>query len=401
MRLHPRYACSAVGAHARPCSWGGRLLALLVGICLIGVHPHHASANAPPPVKPGSMKPDSPATMLELDSEDAVLGRRLGHAMRRAFAQRGLDDGRRDSLAELRLAMGCTEDEPECLAKGGKTLGVKTLIYGRLETTKAGHVLDVSMLAVESAKVTSSVRLTLSAAELGESAIDRTAERVVADLLGEEVEPAAVVPPPAPPAPAPAATTSSVPPADITPTSPTPARKGKFWWGLETPTPKWKWALFGTSVALVTVSTASLIGTLVGLRKQEDELVETAYASLEDTYPEGHPMAGQPNEQNDVDPRLVDDICAAGREHPDDPVNPDSVRNKSVTEVCNRGDSLEKGVIASYALLGISLAATFAFTGVLLIHRSKPAARRAAARRLRVSFSPGPRGFGGAVSGRF
>lgn len=382
------------------CSWGRRLSAIAVGVCLIGVHPHPASAAAPVPA--GKERPshvETPATMLELDSDDAALGRRLGASLRRAFAQRGVDDGRRESLAELRLAMGCTDDAPECLARGGRTLGAKTLTYGSVQTTKAGVVIDLTMLAVESAKVSASVRLTVSAADLDERAIDATAERVVADLLDEEVVPAPVEPPPAPP-PAPEPTTTAI---ELPAPAPEPVRKGKYWWGLERPTPKWKWALFGTSVGLVAVSTAGLIGTLVGMRLKRDELVDTANASLQDTYPSGHPMQGQPNTANDVDPTVADDICFTAREHPpDDTANPDSVRNKSVTEVCNEADGLEKGVLASGVLLGVSLAATLASTLVLVLHRNERGGSRAAVRRRwHVSLSPGVHGVGGAVTGRF
>jgi hypothetical protein len=347
---------------------------------------------------------DAPATMLELDGDDAALAGRLGQALRRAFAQRGLDDGRRESLAELRLAMGCAEDEPECLARGGRTLGVKTLTYGNLRRSKDGYVLDMTMLAVDSAKVTSSVRLTLSAAELGSGSIDRTAERVVADLLDEEVVPAPVEPPPVPPAtPAPTATSPATAPVDAPVPGPREGGKGKIWWGLEKPTPTWKWALLGTSIALVVGSTISVIATNVATTRKRDELIDTANASLVDTYGPGHPMEGELNRMNDVNPMEVDDICAAAREHPpEDTMNQDSVRNKSVVEVCNSGDALEKGVYASYGLLGVSLLSTLVFTGVLLIHRKKgPAAHATARHRVRMSFSPSLRGFGAAVTGRF
>ncbi|HET6584909.1 MAG TPA: hypothetical protein VFG69_15740 [Nannocystaceae bacterium] len=344
-------------------------------------------------------------TLLELDSPDKSVAGRLGQALRRALAKRGLDNGRRDSLVELRLAMGCAQDEPSCLAKGGAALEVRRLIYGALRPKSDGYVLELSVLVVESATIESTVSVPLSASDLAEATIDRTAERIVVQLLREEPEPprppveSAVTPPPTvdrsvPPPPSPTTTRSA---EDDAP----PPRSRKVWWGLDRPTPRWKWALFGTSAGLLVASSVAAIALRVRIGQTRQRLVDTANDSLVDVYPPGDPRAGQPNPMNDVDPAVVDDICVAARSHPQgDTTHADSVTNKKVTEVCNFGEGLERGQIAALTLVGISLASTLVFAGLLFIHRGRKDAT-ATTRRLQMSLAPTQRGITAAMTGRF
>lgn len=409
-----------MGARACRRSFAGRLVAAVLGVGLVGASPQTAwpseLAHAQAPKPASAKKPAAAATVLELDSDDNVLAGRLGQSLRRAFAQRGLDDGRRDSLAELRLAMGCKKDEPACLARGGRALGVKTMIFGSLRATKTGTTLVLSVLAVESASIESSVRVELEDSDLGEASIDDTAERVVSELLGEAVvpepsEPVVQAPsasprttpaieakpsPPPPPEPSTSTSTSTSLPADRG------KRNSKFWWGLEKPTPKWKWAAFGTSAGLLVASSTAAIALVASMGRLRDRLIQTANDSLVDEYPSGSPNAGQPYTLNDVDPAHEADICAAAREHPpEDMQNPESVRNKKVVEVCNRGDGLEKGAFATFAVVGVSLAATLVFTGLLLIHRREPRTNARARHRVLPSFGASGQGVGASLSGRF
>jgi hypothetical protein len=386
-----------VGQRSRRSSLAHRFGVVLFGLVLV------ATARPVAARRPPADEAD-PGTVLELDSSEKVVAARLGQALRRALAKRGLDNGRRDSLVELRLAMGCIRDEPACLAKGGEALDVRRLIYGSLRPKGDGHVLELSVLIVDSASVESTVSVALSAADLGEAAIDRTAERIVVDLLKEEAEqPLPPVDPsvapgtivdrsvPPPPPPAPSATTGEPEP-----------RKRKLWWGLDRPTPRWKWALFGTSAGLLVVSSITAIALRVAIARTQDKLVRTANESLVDVYPTDDPRAGQPNEQNDVDPALVSDICRAAREHPpDDAANPQSVRNKKVTEVCNVGEGLERGIFTTFGFIGVSMAATLVFAGLIFIHRERNGTTNASTRRPRMSLGPTQRGFGAAISGRF
>jgi len=360
---------------------GGRIVALVVGLALVGTTPTvaiAAHARAPEQVEAG--------TMLELDAADAALGARVGASLRRAFARRGLDDGRRDSLVDLRLAMGCENDEPSCLAKGGRALGVERLIYGSLQPGADGVVLALSVLVVDAARVGAAHRVVLTAEDLEAANLDATAERVVVELLGERSVPAPV---------AVSGGAATVPTTSVVAAPPPPApvvskpvqtdagpRTGKIWWGLERPTPKWKWALFGTSVGLLAASSAAAIGLSVSVRvRMRDRLVAAANDSLTDESP-----------VNDVDPSVVNDICGYAREAPDDTM-PDFVRNKSVVKECNIAETQEKGLYAAAAMAGISLAATLVFTGLLVMHRTP--------RRVQASVGMTPHGGGATLMGRF
>src|SRR5262245_26901882 len=81
---------------------------------------------------------DEPASVLGLESDDGNAGEALTKALRKAFAKRGLAGGQEMSLSELRLTMGCSGDDPKCLAEGGKAIEVQRLVYGTLKKTGGG-----------------------------------------------------------------------------------------------------------------------------------------------------------------------------------------------------------------------------------------------------------------------
>jgi hypothetical protein len=327
---------------------------------------------------------DEPAAVLTLDSEDAAAAEALSTALRTAFATRGLTSSRDMSLVELRLTMGCDDDEPACLAQGGQTLGVQRLVYGYLRPSGSGFTVDMRILEVDGAVLDRNVELELTKADLGPDKIDDTAVRIVNNLLpGEDTTDALV-----------GGDTDTLDEGDqLPPTVERAPRDRKVWFGLEKPTPAWKWAGFGTSLALALGSGVAL--AVLNSRLQgplRDELHETADASLMDD-----------NRSNDIDRRVVDNICVAARATPqgfppEDEQGRPIVTNESVTRVCNKADDYRLGTQVAGAGLAVFGLSTLVFTGLLFIHRKKPGT--VALRRHGVSLGAGPTGDGGvAVSG--
>jgi hypothetical protein len=315
---------------------------------------------------------DEPASVLGLESEDGTAGEALTKALRKAFAKRGLSGGQEMSLSELRLTMGCSGDDPKCLAEGGKAIEVRRLVYGSLKKTGGGgYVLQLNMLDVAGATVEKDIKRPLSASDLSRDKIEATAVAIVAAMLPEETDDDVVADP----------VVDDEPIGDDEPVKkpePTPRDK-KYIWGPNKPIPKWKKIGIGVSAGFFVASLGTAIGLTVATQKTlRDKLVDTANESLTDVYPPGHPMEGELNEANNVDPTQASDICFVAREHPpEDTTNPDSVRNKEVTEVCNVADGVEKGQYAAWAATAIFGVATIAFTVLIFVKKNDKAAAAA------------------------
>jgi hypothetical protein len=326
---------------------------------------------------------DDPAAILTLDGEDAATAEALTMALRKAFATRGLAGSKDMSLVELRLTMGCDDDEPSCLAQGGQTLGVRRLVYGYLRPTRDGFEVEAYLLEVESGIVDRNVTLPFKKADFGPAKIDATAQTIANNLLPGEDDDG--LPP----------RTTTTPDDFDEPPPPIdePPRERKIWFGLEKPTPGWKWAGFGVSLALAIGSGVTL--AVLNSRLQgplRDELHDTADASLLDD-----------NRSNDIDRTMVSNICNAARATPpgfppeDDQGRP-IVTNESVTNVCNKADGYRLGTQIAGASLAVFGVSTLVFTGLLFVHRKKPGAM--ALQRHGVTLGGGPTPDGGvAVSG--
>jgi hypothetical protein len=328
---------------------------------------------------------EEPASILGLESEDASAGEALTKALRNAFQKRGLGGGQEMSLVELRLTMGCSGDDPKCLAEGGKAIEVRRLVYGSLKKTgKGGYMLQLNMLDVAGASVEKELGRPLSASDLSRDKIDATATAIVQAMLPEEDSGEPV---------ADGGTVTDEPSTNFGDTdTPTPKpRDKKYVWGLDKPVPRWKAVGLGVSAGLFVVSLGTAIGLTIATRTTlRDKLVRTANESLRDVYPEDDPRAGQNNPMNDVDPTVTPDICAEARSHPEDDVdNPKSVKNKKVTEVCNVADGVEKGQFAAWAGTAVFGVATIAFTVLLFVKKNDSAAAAAAWRHdLRLGAAP-------------
>ncbi len=359
-------------------SWIRRFATILLSALLVVTLGMPARAYASVWNVHATVHVDEPASVLGLESEDGTAGEALTKALRKAFAKRGLAGGQEMSLSELRLTMGCSGDDPKCLAEGGKAIEVRRLVYGSLKKTGGGgYVLQLNMLDVAGATVEKDIKRPLSASDLSRDKIEATATAIVAAMLPEETD-TDVVPDDG--------VVDDTPIDDDGVTDPQPEpkpRDKKYKWGLDKPVPKWKKIGLGVTAALFVASLGTAIGLTVATQTtMRDKLVDTANESLTDVYPEGHPMEGQPNTGNDVDPTQVSDICGYAREHPEDDIeNPDSVRNKNVTEVCNVADGIEKGQYAAWAGTAIFGIAAITFTVLLFVKKNDNGAAAAMRRR--------------------
>jgi hypothetical protein len=343
---------------------------------------------------------EEPASVLGLESEDGAAGEALTKALRKAFAKRGLAGGQEMSLSELRLTMGCSGDDPKCLAEGGKAIEVRRLVYGSLKKTGGGgYTLQLNMLDVTGAVVEKELARPLSASDLSRDKIDATATAIVSAMLPEETDET----------PVPDSGFVEQPVTDPqdpgTRPQPKPKRDKKYVWGLDKPVPRWKKIGVGVSAGLFVLSLGTAIGlTIATQRTLRDKLVRKANESLLDVYPEGSgDLTGMPYTLNDVNPTEASDICATAREHPpEDTMNPKSVRNKKVTEVCNVADGVEKGQFAAWAATAVFGVSTIAFTVLLFVKKNENAAAAAAWRHdLRLGATPSRSGMTMGASFRF
>jgi hypothetical protein len=333
--------------------------------------------------------PDAaPAAVVGLDADAPEQGAALTQALRRAFAARGLSGGEEVNLSELRLALGCKSNSPECLARGGPLLGARRLIYGTLRRGK-GQVwkLEVALVEVDDGAATTA-SLSVSTAELAADRIDAIAEEV-ADRLAPDTAASAV---PGRGTGGLASPQSSLAEPVQMPTPADDAEQeagsGKVRWGWVRPQPRWKWVAFGVSAGITAAGAAATIGMSVWLTSKNGgfrgELVEAATKSLSDS-----------NEVNDVDPNLPAgvNLCDFARSLPTDengnPLGmPGQVRNTAVVKVCNKGDTVRSAEIGTAVTTAVGAAATVAFTLVLFLHREPTRTSAWRRHRLHVGVDP-------------
>ena len=291
-------------------------------------------------VNPAQASPPSgKASVLTLEGDDTARATALSKALEAEFSARGVGGGREMSLAELKLTMGC--DEPPslaCLASGGKTLALDSMIYGSLTKTKTGSfALKLSVMEVGSSTVSQSVNTELSADAVSDANVRATAKDIVTQVMGPEAR-VVVEKPPEPVVEAPQ------------------EQKSKLVWGRHDAA-KWKKAGLAASAALTVVSLGVAIGTYMVIRpggKLKKDLV--AAANRVDDNPD-----------NDINPYTNNDLCAEART----PVS-GGVKNGEMTKICNKADGLATAATAGFIATGIFAASTVVFTTLLFVHRDKP-----------------------------
>jgi len=285
--------------------------------------------------------PSGKASVLTLEGDDMARAQALSKALEAEFAARGVGGGREMSLAELKLTMGC--DEPPslaCLASGGKTLGLDSMLYGSLTKTKTGaFALKLSVMEVSSSTVSQSVNTELSADAVSDANVRSTAKDIVTQVMGPEKQ-ATVEPEPEPVVEAPK------------------DEKSKLVWGRHDAA-KWKKAGLAASAALTVVSLGVAIGTYMVIRpggKLKKDLVAAAERS---------PMDDNPG--NDINPYSNNDLCVEARTEV-----AGGVKNGEMTKICNKADGLATAATAGFIATGIFAASTVVFTTLLFVHRDKP-----------------------------
>ncbi|MFV8750398.1 hypothetical protein ACNOYE_07590 [Nannocystaceae bacterium ST9] len=323
---------------------------------------------------------DSKTTFLGLEGEgDKVQA--LADALRWELGQRGRDDGRTMSLAELEMTMGCGDDDIGCYAQGGQTLGSEELVYGTLTKTGAGWTVQLTTIDVAQAQVTKTVSRELTEKELTESAVAATAASLLNDLY--EVQ----------------ATESDKPPEEddsgVVPPPPEDGvdeveekKEGGLIWGAYSPRPRWKLVGLGVTGGLTVAALGTAIGTTIAIGNNgpiRKDLLAAAQDSLDDDKP-----------SNDIDPNSSSDLCQLARTPPD-PSKPNEVTNASVTKVCIKADNVATAATVSWVATGVFAVATVAFTVLLFVHKDKPAA--SAMRKRNVRFGAAPVGGGGFMVG--
>lgn len=339
---------------------------------------------APPPAAPVGAASSTTAgeqthgTWLRLRGPEGPARDRLDLALQEQAQARGLIEGHSALQVD---DVACAWADVTCLAEAGRGLSTRSLLYGELTVGDGGMVLRVARIDVERAELVREYAQPIADDTLlgdGPTQVAIAAMRVL-DIEDTAVTDGAL----------PAATLASPLPGVTTTSSsldvaPRPI-DDRVRFGIAVPTPRWKWAMLGTSAALTGVTALAAIGLSVslnrGVRKQLLQAVDDSRSDL--------------NPENDI-PRNTPDLCAAARESAD---GGKTVKNASVTKVCNRADAIQHAALGTGITAIVGLASTLVFTGLLTIHRGKVLRRDL--RSPRVTALASPRFGGVAVAGRF
>ncbi len=310
---------------------------------------HGRAAVAPTAAPAGEPAAAGHTVVLTLEGPEEIAGPLTG-ALYEEFVRRKVADPQQEemSLVELRMTMGCEGNDATCLAQGGEALGAASLVYGAVKSSgTGGYDVSLTRLDVTSRERTASLHKEIPASELEGDPLLATAAALAAELLGE-----------APPRPAAAGGEAAADP----PAGDQPKPSGKLVWGPYKPVPTWKYAVLGTSAALLagSVVTAAVTSAMIAPNGPvRDDLLQAARDSLDDANP-----------NNDVDPNMSGDLCDFARTEPTG--EPGKVTNAAVTKVCNRADTLAKVATATWITTGIFAATTVASTVLLFVHRKAP-----------------------------
>ena len=354
--------------------------------------PSSANASASHALALVAAQQMAPASVLDLDSEDPKAGADLTKALRKAFAARGMSGGEEMSFAEVKLTMGCENDDPKCLAGAGESLGVNRLIYGYLKKSGGEYKVELFVLDVGAGVIEAETSAPLTGSDLSPKRIDTTATEIVNGLFPEDED----------------GDIPDVIPVDDTDTTDEgdpvvddePKRSSPYVWGPYRPRPKWKWAGFGVGAGLAVLGLIGTAFTAARLRQPggflERELYETAEASLTD---------GSPG--NDINPDEGGDLCRNAFMAPEG--EPTKVTNQKVAEVCQKIDGYKTANWISIGVLAVGGVLTIAFTTLLFVHKDENAATSAKRRRnkrqkrglVRIDAGPTRNGFILGGTGRF
>jgi hypothetical protein len=310
-----------------------RAFALVIATALAAADVDAEAAESPPTL--------SRTDLFALDGDREAAGR-LQVALHDELRGRSLTGAEIASITELRLAMGCKPGEIDCLARGGRAMGLDRMIVGAVAKTDAGYDVELTLVDAKAGEMLQEIHMPIATASLAADAIDATAVDLVDALFPGTNTPPVFT----------AAPMESVAPADVQPPIVTHS--------VRDPRPRWMWVGFGASAGVTAVFAAATIGTAVhlkvGLRKD-------LLAAVDESGADGNP-------DNDISPGEVD-FCAAARRSPQQDGN---VTNAKVTRICNKADSL---LVVRNTTLGftvVGLASTVVFS-ILLAVNPKPRRR--------------------------
>jgi hypothetical protein len=332
---------------------------------------------------PGLAEAADKTTYLGLEGDGDPVSA-LSDALRWELGQRGRDDGNTMSLAELRLTMGCGDEDLPCLAQGGQALGSDEFVYGTMSRAGSTWTITLRSLDVHTGALANEIQRQLSAAELSEAALAKTAASLIDELY--KIAP----------------TVDELPPRDggvdpstgepisdnESPIVDTPRSSGSLVWGPYSPRPTWKLVGVGVSGGLTVAALATAVGTSLAIGPNGSirrELIAAAEASLLDDRP-----------SNDVDPNTSGDLCEIARTPPD-PSRPDEVTNAQMTRICIKADNVATAATMSWVATGVFALSTIVFTTLLFVRKQD--ATVAKLREHKVGFGGAPLRDGGFVLG--
>jgi hypothetical protein len=312
---------------------------------------------------PGVALAEGKTTFLGIEGEgDPVAA--LSDAIRWDLNQRGRDDGNTMSLAELKLTMGCGDDDLACLAQGGQTLGSSEFIFGTMTRGGDKWVVKLQSLDIATGKLTNQIERLVSAAELSEAALGKTAASLIDELY--KIDSGATDTPPGGDGDGQTEVDGGDGDSDgprVGPADQPRSSDGKLVWGPYKPRPAWKYAGLGVSAGLTLAALGTAIGTTIAIGPNgsvRKDLLAAAEASLTDDKP-----------SNDIDPNTPGDLCPLAQAAPD-ASKPNEVTNAEVTRVCIRADNLALAATVSWVATGVFAVSTAVFTTLLFVHKKKP-----------------------------
>ena len=324
------------------------------------------------------------ASVLGLKGDDAKKNEALTASLREAFAARNMGGGDELTLEEVMLTMGCeSKDNAACMTEAGQAIGVDKLIYGELSKSGDGYTLDIVVLVTSTGMVESQTSAPLSKTDLNKENIDETAAEIVSSLYPGDDEEVVAAPPPMLDAPA----------EETQPEEPPPEKESDYIWGRYSPRPRWKKIGLGVSAGVAAVGLGTVIVTAILLNGFEADVRQGASNSLADNDP-NDPQTFD----NDVVAGSGQSLCRAAGYPPEDG---GIVVHKETGEACQAGDVTRKINVAGFAVFGVGVAATIAFTLLYFVHKREGAATKASKRRVRMTAGGGRSGFSLGARGRF
>lgn len=307
---------------------------------------------------PAAAAPAGKGSVLTLEGDEPAKAGPLTKALQAEFAARGIGGGREMSVSELKLTMGCDEPpSPRCLADGGKTLGVDTMVYGSLYKSKTGHIVTLNLLETGTANIAKVVTAEYPAGSLDQGKIQETAKDLVLRMLGpEKTEPD----------PEPAKT-------EPQPETQPQSNEAKLVWGRYDDVPTWKKAGLYASLGLAVASFGGALGLFLAFRKPSGPVYKKMYdAAVATTKDE--------DTSNDVI-FWEGDICANAEG-----------KSQAVLDQCSRGQAMAGAATGLIVAGSIFTASTIAFTTLMFVHKEKPGMAKLRQRGFNMGAAPAPGG---------